>query len=84
MKEAVLITGGAGYVGSHVSLELHETGYPIMVLDNLSRGGDAIIAKGATFIENDAQCREPTSKAGPRPRNRTSLFATPMPKCAKQ
>ena len=63
MKKPVLITGGAGYIGSHVSLELLEAGYPIVVLDNLSRGGGAIIADGAAFIENDAQCRETTIKA---------------------
>ena len=34
----VLVTGGAGYIGSHVVLALHAAGWPVVVLDNLSRG----------------------------------------------
>jgi UDP-glucose 4-epimerase len=34
----VLVTGGAGYVGSHALLELRRQGIPCVVLDNLSRG----------------------------------------------
>ena len=33
---AVLVTGGAGYVGSHVVPALREAGYRVVVLDNLS------------------------------------------------
>jgi len=35
-KAAVLVTGGAGYIGSHVVWELFEAGYSVIVLDNLS------------------------------------------------
>jgi len=47
----VLITGGAGYVGSHVLAELRAAGTPCVVLDNLSRGhremvGDADLIVG--------------------------------------
>ncbi len=34
----VLVTGGAGYIGSHVLAELRAGGTPCVVLDNLSRG----------------------------------------------
>lgn len=34
----VLITGGAGYIGSHLALMLRENGYPVIVFDNLSTG----------------------------------------------
>lgn len=34
----ILVVGGAGYIGSHVVLALQEAGYPVLVLDNLSRG----------------------------------------------
>ncbi len=36
MKDAILITGGIGYIGSHTSLKLLEAGYKIIILDNLS------------------------------------------------
>ena len=32
----VLVTGGAGYIGSHTCLELLESGYQVVVIDNLS------------------------------------------------
>ena len=31
----VLVTGGAGYIGSHTCLELLESGYSVIVIDNL-------------------------------------------------
>ena len=31
----VLVTGGAGYIGSHTCLELLESGYEVVVIDNL-------------------------------------------------
>ena len=39
----VLLTGGAGYIGSHVALELLQEGYEIIVLDDLSRGFAAAV-----------------------------------------
>jgi UDP-glucose 4-epimerase len=33
----ILVTGGAGYIGSHVVLSLREMGYEVVVLDDLSR-----------------------------------------------
>lgn len=36
MGEKVLVTGGAGYIGSHCVLELIEAGYKPVVVDNLS------------------------------------------------
>ncbi|SHJ33014.1 NAD dependent epimerase/dehydratase family protein [Desulfofundulus thermosubterraneus DSM 16057] len=33
-----LVTGGAGYIGSHTIKELLQAGYKVTVLDNLSRG----------------------------------------------
>jgi UDP-glucose 4-epimerase len=35
---AILVTGGAGYIGSHMVHELHDAGEPVVVLDNLSTG----------------------------------------------
>ncbi|MDB5701681.1 MAG: UDP-glucose 4-epimerase, partial [Sphingomonadales bacterium] len=36
MKFPVLVTGGAGYIGSHAVLALREAGWPVVVFDNLS------------------------------------------------
>ena len=36
MKKCVLVSGGAGFIGSHVSVELIEAGYDVIVADNLS------------------------------------------------
>jgi len=43
MKKTVLVTGGAGYIGSHMTKFLRESGYTVVVFDNLQRGNrDAI------------------------------------------
>lgn len=36
MPKMVLVTGGAGYIGSHTTLSLLEAGYDVLVLDNLN------------------------------------------------
>lgn len=51
-KGAILVTGGAGYIGSHVVRQLGELGETVVVLDNLSTGfADAVM--NGTFIEGD-------------------------------
>ena len=50
---SVLVTGGAGYIGSHMALELVDAGEPVVVLDNLSTGLAWAVPKGATFVEGD-------------------------------
>jgi len=48
----VLVTGGAGYIGSHTCLALRETGHSVVVLDTLERGHrEAVFAD--EFIEGD-------------------------------
>jgi len=48
----VLVTGGAGYIGSHVVLELLRLGYRVVTLDDLSRGHRAAVA-GGVFVEGN-------------------------------
>jgi UDP-glucose 4-epimerase len=49
----VLVTGGAGYIGSHVSLSLLDRGERVVILDDLSTGHPRCIPPAATFIKGD-------------------------------
>jgi UDP-glucose 4-epimerase len=49
----VLVTGGAGFIGSHMALELLDAGEDVLVLDNLSTGFRWAVPEGAKFIEGD-------------------------------
>jgi UDP-glucose 4-epimerase len=50
---SVLITGGAGYIGSHAAHLLVERGEKVVVVDNLSTGTGALVPQDATFIRGD-------------------------------
>lgn len=49
----LLVTGGAGYIGSVVSRQLLRDGHEVVVLDNLERGHRAAVAPGARFVKAD-------------------------------
>ncbi len=49
----ILVIGGAGYIGSHVTRELLDNGYEVVVFDNLSSGKRQNLFPEATFIEGD-------------------------------
>ncbi|MFZ0685243.1 MAG: UDP-glucose 4-epimerase GalE [Terriglobales bacterium] len=49
----VLVTGGAGYIGSVVAGELLEAGHDVVVFDNLSRGYRQAVPKGAELVVGD-------------------------------
>jgi UDP-glucose 4-epimerase len=49
----ILVTGGAGYIGSHMVLDLLETGEEIVVFDDLSTGFPWLVPQGVTFVEGD-------------------------------
>ncbi len=59
MSCTVLVTGGAGYIGSHAVRELQQHGYDVIILDNLSCGHQDFVDKalGAQFIEGDISDR---------------------------
>ncbi|OYY64235.1 UDP-glucose 4-epimerase [Sphingomonas sp. 28-62-11] len=50
-KGSVLVTGGAGYIGSHAVLALLDTGWPVVVIDNLITGFAWAVDPRATLIE---------------------------------
>jgi UDP-glucose 4-epimerase len=49
----IMVTGGAGYIGSHMVHALIEAGERVVVLDNLSTGFEWAVAKGATLVVGD-------------------------------
>lgn len=49
----VLVTGGAGYIGSHMVLELVDAGEDVLVLDNLSTGFEWAVARPAELVVGD-------------------------------
>ncbi len=50
---AVLVTGGAGYIGSHMVLALTDSGQDVVVLDNLTTGFAWAISPGAKLVTGD-------------------------------
>jgi UDP-glucose 4-epimerase len=61
-KPTILVTGGAGYIGSHAVLALLDADYPVVVIDNLVTGFAWAIDPRATFVkgavEDEALVRE--------------------------
>ena len=47
----ILVTGGAGYIGSHVALRLIEEGHQVSIIDNLITGNESLIPKEALFLK---------------------------------
>lgn len=50
MDGSVIVTGGAGYIGSHAVLALLDAGYRVVVIDNLVTGFDWAVDPRATFV----------------------------------
>lgn len=50
---SILVTGGAGYIGSHMVLELLDSGESVVVLDNLSTGFRWAVPPNATLVVGD-------------------------------
>lgn len=50
---AILVSGGAGYIGSHMVLELIDRGEEVVVLDDLSTGFWWAVPREATFVKGD-------------------------------
>jgi len=52
-KIPVLVTGGAGYIGSHAVLALMDAGWPVSVIDNLATGFAFAVPEGVPFYQGD-------------------------------
>ena len=53
MSGRVLVTGGAGFIGSHIAEAFLAQGWQVTVLDDLSRGHERNVPKGARFVRAD-------------------------------
>ena len=65
MSKTILVTGGAGYIGSHTCVELLQEDYEVVVIDNLCNSSkealkrvEEITGKSLTYIEGDVRNRE--------------------------
>jgi UDP-glucose 4-epimerase len=55
MSHSVLVTGGAGFIGSHVVRAFAERGSSVTILDDLSSGKLSNLPEGVTFVEDDVR-----------------------------
>jgi UDP-glucose 4-epimerase len=53
LRVKLLVTGGAGYIGSVVALQLAEADHEVTILDNLSKGHERAVPEGARFVQGD-------------------------------
>ncbi|MDX6741838.1 UDP-glucose 4-epimerase GalE [Actinocorallia sp. A-T 12471] len=51
----ILVTGGAGYIGSVVAAQLIESGHTVVVLDNLTTGSSVGVPPGVEFVQGDVK-----------------------------
>jgi UDP-glucose 4-epimerase len=62
IDEAVLVTGGAGYIGSHAVLSLLAAGARVVVVDDLSNSARSAVPDGVAFVQADAGDRDLMSR----------------------
>ena len=61
-KVPVLVTGGAGYIGSHAVLALLDSGWPVSVIDDLSNGTREVVPQRVPFYEGNIADRALTGR----------------------
>lgn len=53
MNKNILITGGAGYIGSQISHDLKKLGFKVFIIDNLSTGNKSLLPKNSKFYKKE-------------------------------
>jgi UDP-glucose 4-epimerase len=59
----ILVTGGAGFIGSHMTARLVKDGHDVVVIDNETTGRRSNVPKEARYIKGDVTCREDLERA---------------------
>ena len=77
---SILVTGGAGYIGSNMVHALVDRGETVVVLDNLSTGYDAVLPEAARLVVGDigdgiARTQEPVAFRSEYRHQRLFVFA---------
>ncbi|MBV2147805.1 UDP-glucose 4-epimerase GalE [Sphingobium sp. AS12] len=72
-KPTILVTGGAGYIGSHAVLALKDAGYGVVVIDNLVTGFDWAVPDGVPLVRGDI-ADQPLVEATLRDHNITAIM----------
>ncbi len=57
-KEKILVTGGAGYIGSHTVVELVEAGYEPVIIDNFSNSKESVLDGIAAILGRSVPCHQ--------------------------
>jgi len=58
MSKKVLLTGGAGYIGSHTAVELLQAGYEVVIADNFSNSSPDVLDRIQQIAQKSVQCYE--------------------------
>ena len=74
----VLVTGGAGYIGSHMVLALAEAGENVVVIDNLSTGFSSALPEGVPLLSVTPETKVSSKTSSPRTASKAS-FTLPVP-----
>jgi UDP-glucose 4-epimerase len=61
--QTILLTGGAGYIGSHIALALADLGLPVVILDNFVTGNRRLVPAGVPLVEADCADRAAVTDA---------------------
>lgn len=62
-RRTVLVTGGAGFIGSHAARAFLDRGYAVTVLDSLVSGARENVPAGATFVQGDIRDEDALARA---------------------
>ena len=67
MAKRVLVTGGAGFIGSHMADELLSRGYDVTIIDNETTGDRTYVPQGVHYIKGDVRSMDDLDRAFEQP-----------------